>query len=351
MHRMSLQVRELLSVLVLTAVPYLVWIGPAQSYALYLTNRSVTISTATPSALASHDFEMTLSSTNPVGSIVFQYCDNSPLFDETCTPPAGLSLSGADLSQQTGNNGFSIDTNDTSANRLVISRPPAVPASSQSSYEFDNITNPSLNNQATYVRISTYASTNGSGNSIDYGSVAFSTNTNFNVGAYIPPYLTFCAGVTVADDCSQTNGDSLDLGILSPQATRYATSQYAASTNDSSGCSVYVLGTTMTSGNNIIPALGNQAASRPGAAEFGLNLRRNNSPSVGGDPTGDGASSPNPGYNAADLFSFVPGSQISNSTQSTAYNRMTVSYIVNVPANQPAGVYATTITYLASAQF
>jgi hypothetical protein len=30
---------------------------------------------------------------------------------------------------------------------------------------------------------------------------------------------------------------------------------------------------------------------------------------------------------------------------------MTVSYLVNVPSNQPPGVYATTITYVATVQF
>jgi hypothetical protein len=331
------------------AAPYMFWVG--QSSALQFSNRSVTLSTATPSAVASHTFQMTPGLTAAVGSIVFEYCTNSPLFDISCVPPAGLSLSAATLAQQTGNTGFVIDTLDSTATRLVISRVPTAVATVPSSYTFDNVTNPSANSQTTFVRVSTYASTQGSGSYIDNGAVAFSTATNFAVGAFVPPFINFCVGVTVASDCSQASGDSLDLGVLSSQATRFATSQFAGSTNDGAGYVAYILGTTMTSGNNIINAAGNPSANRVGSSEFGVNLRKNNNPSVGSDLSGAGTATASAGYNVSDLFSFVPGSQIANSTVSTDYNRMTVSYIANVPPGQPAGIYSTTLTYLASAQF
>jgi hypothetical protein len=348
MPRMSMHLKEFLTVLILSGVPYLFWIG--QSYALTLPSRSITISTATPSAVASHDFQITFASTDAVGSIEFQYCSNTPLFDVSCTPPGGLSLSGAALTQQTGNTGFNIDTEDSSSSQLVISRPATAANSDPSNYIFTGIINPSVNNQTTYVRISTYSSTDASGNYIDRGAVAFSTSTNFEVGAYVPPFLNFCAGVTVAADCSQTQGANLDLGDLSSQTTSTATSQYAGSTNDESGYSVYVLGTTMTSGNNIITSVIGQPAN-PGVAEFGINLRKNSKPNVGSEPQGEGTASPSSGYDMPNNYSFVPGSQISNSALPTDYNQMTVSYIVNVPSDQPAGIYSTTLTYLASAQF
>jgi hypothetical protein len=349
MRRISLQATHFLTVLVLVSVPYLFWEG--QSFALQFSDRSVSLSTATPSANATHTFQMTFGSTAAVGSIAFEYCTNSPLFDVSCSPPAGLSLGAAALSQQTGNTGFIIDPIDSTASRLVISRPAAPAAAVPSSYTFDNVTNPSTSDQTTYVRVSTYASTQGTGSFIDNGSVAFSTVTNFAVGAFVPPFLNLCVGVTVTGNCSQATGDSLDLGILSPQTTRFATSQYAASTNDETGCIVYLLGTTMTSGNNIIPAMSNQPANLPGTSEFGVNLRQNTNPAVGADPSGAGTSAPAAGYNSPDFFSFVPGSQLSSSPISTDYNRMTISYVTNVSAGQPPGVYSTTLTYLASAQF
>lgn len=349
MHRVSLPVRELVKVLILAGIPYMFWIG--QGFALPLSSRSITISTATPSAVATHSFQMTVASSDPIGSIEFQYCSNSPLLSDSCNAPAGLSLSGAVLSQQTGNTGFSVDGSDSSASTLIISRPPVAAATVPSSYVLTNVINPSAANQTTYVRITTYGSSDAAGSYIDNGSVAFSTQTNFAVGAYVPPFLNFCTGVTVASDCSQAQGDSLDLGTLSAQTPNDATSQFAASTNDVTGCDVYVLGTTMTSGNNVIPPVIFGPADHPGVDQFGINLRRNTAPAVGADPDGAGTVAPDAGYSSPNLFSFVPGSQIANSPESTDYSRVTVSYVVNVGSGQPPGVYSTTLTYLASAQF
>ncbi|HSW85433.1 MAG TPA: hypothetical protein VLF79_02355 [Candidatus Saccharimonadales bacterium] len=347
--RECLRVAKLILIIIIGLAPLFLWVG--HIYALRMTNRSITLSTATPSAVASHDFQFTLGSTTDVGSIVFEYCNNSPLFDVPCNPaPAGLSLSGAVLSQQTGNTGFVIDNIDSTASKLIISRVPSVGLAVPSNYNFDNIINPSGGDETSYVRISTYTSTQGTGPLIDYGAVAFSTTTNFEVGAFVPPYLNICVGVTVAGDCSNMAGDSLDLGILSNQATRFATSQFAASTNSNTGCAVYSLGTTMTSGNNVIPGMFNQA-NQTGVSEFGINLRANNKPIVGQDPSGAGTSIPTANFNTPNSFSFVPGSQLSDSSTATDYNRMTVSYIVNVNGSQPAGVYSTTLTYLASAEF
>ena len=320
-------------------------------YGQQLPNRSVRVSTATPSATASHTFQMNLASIGNVGSIVFEYCSNSPLMYDTCSAPAGLSLSSAVLSQQSGNSGFVIDNIDSTASKLVISRPIALSAAVPSTYTFDNIVNPSIDNTTTYVRISTYLSTQGAGSYIDNGSVAFSTSTNFTVGAFVPPFLNLCVGVTVSVDCSLSNGFGIDLGILSPQVTRTLTSQFSASTNDVSGYSTYVLGTTMTSGNNIIPANNSQQPSLSGVSQFGINLRANSKPPGGNDPVGFGTSFPTINYNSPNMYIFNNGDEIANSTLSTYYNRMTVSYVVNVSASQPPGIYSTTLTYLVVAQF
>src|SRR5579884_2078691 len=207
LRHLSLEAIQILSVAALAGIPYFFWIG--QGYAAELTDRSVTISTATPSASANDSFNITIPSAQPVGSIVFQDCANSPKFLESCSPPAGLDVSGAVLAAQSGNSGFSIDAADSSPNEIVIGRP-AVPTTAQpSSYIFNNITNPSTNNVTTYVRISTYASSDGSGSYIDNGAVAFSTSTTFEVGAYIPPYLNLCVGVIVADNCADATDNNL----------------------------------------------------------------------------------------------------------------------------------------------
>jgi hypothetical protein len=348
-RRVSQELIELISILVLGGIPCLIWMA-GQVYALSLPNRSVVVSSAEPSAIATHTFQMTFSSSATLGSIEFEYC-TTPLPTAPCVPPTGLSLAQAMLSSQSGNTGFSIDSADSTASTLILSRTPAAANDVPSSYVFSNVTNPSDPGQAIYIRLSTYSTSDATGSSLENAAVAFSTTSNFQVGASVPPFLNLCVGITVADNCKQVTDNSIDLGTLSSASTAEATSQVAAATNSDSGYGLFVLGTTMTSGNNIIPAASSPATSHQGSGQFGINLRKNTAPPIGFDPSGDGSAAPAYGYNNPNLFSFVSGTQIANSSLPTDYNLMTVSYIVNVENNQPAGIYSTTLTYLASAQF
>lgn len=352
-HRLrfiSYEAFYVLTLLILAGVPYIYW-ASSQSYAAELANRSVNISTASPQVIASDYIKATLGSVNPVGSIEFQYCTNSPVYNAPCSAPAGLDLTNVVLSAQTGNTGFSIDTTDSTSNTLIISRT-AVPASAvASSYTLDNITNPSTPNQTTFIRITTYGSVDGTGAPIDKGSVAFSTTSNLSVGAYIPPFLAVCVGQTVTQNCSEATGTNLDMGILSSQTTGTATSELAASTNSFNGYSIYVLGPTLTSGNNIINAITTPSPSQKGINQFGLNLKQNSVPPIGAEVTGLGTATASPGYDTPNTYAFVSGSQVVNSPLSTRFNLLTVSYIANVTDNDPPGIYSTTLTYLATTQF
>ncbi len=317
-----------------------------------LQNRSVQLSTAVPSVVATHSFGFIYQTIGLLGSIDFEYCDNSPILTETCTAPPGLDVTSANLDSQSGNEGFSIDAVDTTANKIVISRIPSqASALTPSTYVFSNIMNPSTPGQTVFVRISSYASTNGSGSIIDSGAVAFVIATRFTVGAYVPPFLQLCVGITVTPNCSSISGDTVDLGVLSAIHANAGQSQFATGTNSPTGYMIYSLGTTMTSGNNIIPALTFPSSSFPGSGQFGINLRANLSPPIGEDPVGTGVASPTPNYNIPNRFMFADGDSIVTAPQPSDYNRMTVSYLVNVPSSQPVGVYSTTITYLAVAQF
>lgn len=316
-----------------------------------LSNRSVIISSATPSAVTNETFQFFVANIYILGSIVFEYCSNSPLLNLSCTAPTGLDVSGANLVNQSGNGGFSIDNADTTANQMVISRIALNTAIINSSYTFSNIINPSTAGATFYVRITTYSSTDGSGNYVDNGSVAFATEAIFSANAFVPPFIQICVGLTVAPNCSSFSGDTVDLGILSPIHANAGQSQFASGTNSETGYAVYSLGTTMTSGNNIIPALTFPSTSFPGTGQFGINLRANLSPPIGQDPVGTGTAIPTANYNTPNRFVFNNGDQIATATIPSDYNRMTVSYLVNVPSNQFPGVYSTTVTYLAVAQF
>lgn len=328
----------------------MVLIGAGQIAANTLPDRSVTVSSGQPSAVTTQTFSFGIPTTSVVGSIVFEYCSNSPLLELPCTAPTGLDASAAALTSQLGNTGFSIDSAAGSANQIVLTRAATPGVITSNTYAFNSITNPSTDGTA-FVRISTHAATDGSGPDEDSGGVAFAVTNAFNIGAYVPPFLQLCVGIAVAPDCSTTSGDSIDLGTLSSTRANYAQSQFAVATNDETGYIIYALGTTMTSGNNIISALSNPTASFPGTQQFGINLRSNLIPPIGQDPVGVGTGVPMANYNKPNRFVFIPGDAIASSDLTTNYNRMTVSYLVNVPSNQPAGVYATTITYTATVSF
>lgn len=316
-----------------------------------LNSRLVLLSTSLPSAPATHAFSFDVQTAGALGSIEFEYCTNDPFIGAPCTAPFGLDLTTASLSGESGETGFTTDIVNTTANRMVITRP-SLPATPQTvTYTFAITNNPSNAKQTVYVRISTFASTNATGPRSDSGTVAFSTSGSLNVGGYVPPFLTLCTGVSVAGNCTSATGSLVRLGELSPSQPTAGTSQFAVATNDPGGYSAFIIGTTLTSGNHIIPALAAQSASSSGTGQFGINLRQNNAPAVGQNRAGSGTGNVVINYNTPNQYKFVSGEQLVTSVISTEFNTFTVSYIVNVPSSQPPGFYTATMTYVATAAF
>ncbi len=158
---------------------------PAKAAQL-ITFRSVDISSAVPGANINEAFSFSLVSTSSLGSIVFEHCSNSPLPGVACVAPAGYSSSSRNLSAQTGNIGFSIDNANSTVNKIVITRTPSAGVLGTTTYNFTNITNTNMPGTTIYVRIATYASTDGTGVAIDAGSMAYATQSGFSIGAYVP---------------------------------------------------------------------------------------------------------------------------------------------------------------------
>lgn len=315
-----------------------------------LLNRSIAVATALTNSTTTHQFKFDYGSLDSVGSVVFEYCDSSPLFEEPCIAPDGLDASNATLLSQSGQTGFSMSPG-TTANSIIITRPTLSVVSNSASYTFGNVVNASTPNKTIFVRISTHASDDGSGNRVDSGAVAFTLSPALGINAFVPPFLTLCSGVTVTNDCSSSNGLGIDLGTLNPSQANTGTTQLAAATNDAGGYILSMQGTTATSGNNIIPALASPTIASPGTGQFGINLRANTKPISGRDPEGVGTASPTNDYNNINLFTFRNGDTIATSDISTDFNRFTVSYLLNIPFGQAPGVYSTTITYIAVAAF
>lgn len=346
----NIKLRHLLyftQIFVLLMIP-LLFVMPA--HAAYLTNRSILVDNPITGAVTNYKASFTLSTVATLGSIKLEFCDNSPLPDIPCNIPPGLSVNTATLTSQTGETGFSMDPSSTS-NSVLLTRLPSPSLNIPVSYTFLNVTNPSTPNYTVYMRISTFASNNGSGVETDIGAAAFSTSGTFGTAAFVPPHLDFCVGVTVDSQCASTTGDAVTFGDLSTNIVSAVTTQCAAATNDPTGYMIYSLGTTMTSGNNVITAISGPNPSIAGISQFGINMRANNNPSKGQNISGTGTGFVMPNYNTPDLYMYSSGEAVAQATQATDFNVYTTTYVTNISNSQPVGVYATTISYMAVAQF
>jgi len=322
----------------------------ARVQAVDLAQRRIILASSQPGISTSHTIEYINSASVAFGSIKIEYCSNSPLFSEPCVAPVGFNLSSATLASQSGNVGFVKDALST-VSTLILSRPISASTSSPNSYTISGVINPSELDKSFYARISLFSSLDATGIAFDQGAVAFSTSGRFSIGAYVPPFLTFCVGVIVSSDCSLSTGSIVSLGELSESNANSSTSQFASATNDESGHNIFINGQTMTSGNNIIPALSSVSASSAGNSQFGVNLRANSSPSVGANPSGVGSTTASGDYNITNQYKFNNGDVIASSNLPTDFKVFTVSYVVNISKDQPAGNYAATLLYTAVASF
>jgi hypothetical protein len=317
-----------------------------------LSSRSDQLSNSGTGAVSTHlmSFSYT-NTTTPVGSVSFTFCANDPIIGDPCTYPTGLDLTNVVLSAQTGETGFAITSNIAGNGQIIISRNPANPGTELSSYQFDNVINPTSPGSY-YVRIQTYSSIDGSGPEIDQGGTVFAIVPSFSVTAIVPPYLTFCAGVSVASlNCDDVSGDQINFGNFSSNNTATATSQFLTATNAGNGYSVIMDGGTLTSGNNTIASLSTPTVARKGVSQFGINLVANSILNVGSDPAGTGTGVAKPNYSQPNSYTFNDGDTIASSPSSSNFSKFTVSYVVNVSSSQPSGVYATTIDYICLANF
>lgn len=338
----------LVLVLLFSAVPVL-YVSPVYSVA-GLDNRTLFMGTSVIAASTTYDFQFDITIGGVIGSIQFEFCSNDPLPLTPCTPSSGFDISGATLTGQTGETGFTIDPGVT-ANDLLLTRAPAAATPQTVTYSLDSVVNPDTVGSY-YVRVLTYASSDGSGPTTEEAGLALAITDDFSVTAFVPPYLTFCAAITItANNCATATGSLIDFGVLNENQAKVATSQFAGATNGVGGVAVSIIGTTMTSGIHTIDALSTRDTSDPGSNQFGLNLRDNSFPNSGSNPTGPGTMTAVGDYNVPNEFAFNNGDQIASSPLSTDFSTLTVTYLVNIDPDQNPGTYTSTITYVATATF
>lgn len=327
--------------------------GVSKTEAIEFTTRQLKMSTNLSGATAQYELSFSGQSAGTVGSLRLQLCTNDPFYGTPCVAPAGLDMSGASLTAQTGMTGFSIHGSST-VNELVLTRTPGTVTTGVVTYTLSGIKNPS-NAGTIYGRLETFASTDATGPRKDAGGLAVAyLGDGIGVQSVVPPYLLFCIGNTVQPyDCSTANGNFTDFGEFSPSSTVTGQTQMIVATNAEFGYTIRATGTTLTSGVNVIPALTTPDISRRGVSQFGMNLRANSIPPVGRDASSSGASygAIRPAYNTPNYFTFIPGDTLVQSTTPDNKRLFTVTYMVNVSKNQAPGAYVSTLTYVALASF
>ncbi|HEV7454957.1 MAG TPA: hypothetical protein VGO07_06895 [Candidatus Saccharimonadales bacterium] len=181
--------------------------------------------------------------------------------------------------------------------------------------------------------------------------MALYIHPSVDITAEVPPYLTFCLGENISGvDCSTATEPFSDMGNFSPNLTSAAQHQVVIATNAPDGYSMWATGTSMTSGGNVlVPMTG--GTSVKGTSQFGINLRANTIPVIGQNSAGPGVAAVTPNYAQPNHFRFNSGDMLATAPVPDDYRKYTISYVVNIPAGQPGGVYSATLTYVCLANF
>jgi len=322
-----------------------------KAYGAPVDARSLTLDNSEPGASAKYVISFTIPTAGTVGSVQAEFCENTALFDLPCNAPAGLDLTVATLSAQSGATGFTIDPL-TTANVLILSRiPGAVAATTTVSFTLDGVKSASAAGSQ-YARFSTFASADATGSHTDRGSVAYSLNPLFQVSSEVPPFLQFCVAETITGtDCNTATGDYVNMGTFRTTNASTGKTQAVVATNAANGYSVLINGSTMVSGNNEIPQLTTPTNSAPGISQFGINLRANSDPQSGEDPSGAGVGFPTTDYNQPNRFVYRNGDIIASRADVEDFRKFTITYLVNISRAQPPGVYTSTFVYTGIGNF
>lgn len=355
-------------------------------------------------------FTFNIATTGNVGSILIQYCDD-PIPQDPCLTGgtlAGSNIPGFDSSNvasivsQTGwsTNNFTLDTTTVltgspyncvgtspgRSNCIAVKRATAASETSGTTVTLkfggltsDYITNPTVDNRAFFARVTTYSDTAYTTQQ-DYGTVVGSTAQQIDITAKVKEVLNFSVGdvtalVAPGGTCTALGAGSngaLALGdsngVLSFTQAYDTHSYFRLSTNTNGGVIVYYSGDTLKNGTNQINAIGTTAtASTVNSSQFGLAI--DSSDTQGGNgysftslvaPTGSptdyssGAGTITTGGSAKfafDTASVTAPVKIASSTGPVACDTGSVRYLGNISTATPAGIYTTTITYIATGTY
>ena len=357
--------------------------------AAQLTTRSIALSSTSASATGvTYNVEFT-----PVANaraFVIDFCENTPLYGEACTAPAGLDVVGVTSASVGFTNVEALGGSDANTLRVVGDMTATTPVA----VAIAGIDNPTAAGTI-YARIVTfsgadaaegetnaeaYTSTGANTNSVDIGSVALSITPTVGVSAAVLETMTFCVSRQApTQNCTGVTAPTLELGedvgdgVIALQASTLSTGNLYAqiSTNADDGAVVRLKSNAANCGGllragapsacDIAPALtGGTIAG--GDAKFGVLAAAAADPVDATSPSGTFQVATGATYNNTTYeFNYVD----SNSGVTSAYgdpfldtdgdpvnNRnMLLTFGASISNSTPAGRYSADLSMIATGTF
>lgn len=353
-------------------VALLVFLLPAKAHAYnQVSSRSIMMSSTAASAtnVAYQVNFTTVTNNQTVGSVVVEVCSNSPIIGDTCTAPTTFSFNAGTttLNNLSGNiTGLSVDTTNSTANRIVLTRTAGAVANGPVSFTLgdgttNGITNPSAMGTF-YARIMVLTTTDGtiaSGNendATDAGGIAISTANQLKVTAKVQESLYFC--VYTLADCA-TGGTDVTLGdsngVLASNTTTYtADANFDVASNAVAGVSIRLMGDTLKSGSNSIAPAGASCILDPTSTStemFGLRMA-----TLGTGMTATAPYDCSSGHHGFDTNNTTGttstfGQEIAKTSGASDVLTSTIEFAGKSAITTTAGVYTTTLTLIATATY
>jgi len=354
---------------------------PALANAADVTERSIALSSSSADASAV-SYTINFKATTGAGAFVLDFCSNSPISTEACTPAAGLIVKSATASTS----GYTANATTANVNNQVevTATTPFVAADSVS-VELTGIHNPTASGTY-YARITTYdteahalaytSTVLGTG-AKDTGSFAIAINNTVGVSGAVLESMTFCvsgtditgagcsAGVTAptlklgndpGTGVVSLNDGTISSGTIYTQLTTNATGGAVVNLKSSAAGCGGLINSSKPDGCYIVPALNNDIVLH--TAAFGVKLGTS---SVGG--TGTLVPVTGSHYNAStyalnytagdgsgvtstygDPFLTTNGGQVDSKNQDLVFG-------ATVGASTPAGNYSADIGLIATGKF
>ena len=349
---------------------------PSIVSAAQLTERSVTLSSSSKSATGVA-YEIKFKSVGAAGAVLIDFCSNTPLIGEPCTPPTGFNAAGAD-------NGTTISA---TASKVIVTQ--AVSAATATTVDLAGIVNPSTVGPL-YARIITYDNATNAAlydaeqtaaqdtNRVDEGGAAISITNTIGVSGAVLESMSFCvSGTTIADNCTGSiTAPTLKLGeqvgdafALVPGVVSQGSIYTQISTNAATGAVVSLKSSTTSCGGlvragatncDIAPALTSDILTNSATAKFGVKTAAATNgtggsgtfqPAVGSIYTPTAFALDYIGTNATGVTSPFGDPFLDTANLPVNNKNMQLTFGATVTNQTPAGLYSADLSLIATGKF